>query len=63
MSYFDIYLQALIAIMILMTLLWIVSVFIKNVSIVDLFWDFGFVITSFVTELINESFAFFIWTS
>ena len=56
MSYFDIYLQALIAIMILMTLLWIVSVFIKNVSIVDLFWDFGFVITSFVYYFNTEGF-------
>ena len=30
----------------LMTILWIVSIVIKNVSIVDLFWGFGFVITS-----------------
>jgi steroid 5-alpha reductase family enzyme len=30
----------------LMTLLWIISVFIKNVSIVDLFWGLGFVMTA-----------------
>lgn len=30
----------------LMTLLWILSVFIKNVSIVDLFWGLGFVMTA-----------------
>lgn len=30
--------------MIMMTMLWIVSVFIKNASIVDPFWGFGFVI-------------------
>jgi len=30
--------------MIMMTSLWIVSVIIKNVSIVDLFWGFGFVL-------------------
>ncbi len=32
--------------MILMTTLWIISVIIKNVSIVDLFWGFGFVLTA-----------------
>ncbi len=29
-----------------MSLLWIISVIIKNVSIVDLFWGFGFVLTN-----------------
>jgi steroid 5-alpha reductase family enzyme len=46
MSFFQIYLQALLIIMIFMTILWIVSVIIKNVSIVDLFWGFGFVLTA-----------------
>lgn len=46
MSFFQIYLQAFLIIMILMTILWVVSVIIKNVSIVDLFWGFGFVLTS-----------------
>lgn len=36
--------QASIIILVLLILLWIVSVFIKNVSIVDLFWGFGFVV-------------------
>ena len=43
MSFFHIYLQALIVIMALMSALWIMSVILKNVSIVDLFWGFGFV--------------------
>ena len=30
----------------MMTILWIVSIKIKNVSIVDLFWGFGFVVTT-----------------
>ena len=30
----------------MMSLLWIISVIIKNVSIVDLFWGFGFVLTN-----------------
>jgi len=31
--------------MIMMTLLWVVSVIVKNVSIVDLFWGLGFILT------------------
>lgn len=46
MSFIQIYLQSFLVIMILMTTLWIVSVIIKNVSIVDLFWGFGFVLTA-----------------
>ena len=46
MSFFQIYLQGLFVILILMTILWIISVIIKNVSIVDLFWGFGFVLTA-----------------
>jgi steroid 5-alpha reductase family enzyme len=33
-------------IMMLMTMLWVISAIIKNVSIVDLFWGMGFVITA-----------------
>jgi steroid 5-alpha reductase family enzyme len=32
--------------MILMTLLWVISIILKNVSIVDLFWGLGFVLTA-----------------
>ncbi len=42
MTFLNIYLQGFIAIMALMTTLWIVSVFIKNVSIVDAFWGIGY---------------------
>jgi steroid 5-alpha reductase family enzyme len=45
MSLVQIWVQALIVIMIMMTTLWIISVFIKNVSIVDLFWGLGFMVT------------------
>ena len=45
MSFFQIYLQALVVILIMMTVLWISSILLKNVSIVDLFWGFGFVLT------------------
>jgi len=46
MSFIQIWFQALGVILILMTILWIVSIFLKNVSIVDLFWGAGFVITA-----------------
>lgn len=46
MSFFQIYIQAFLVIMILMTALWAISAIIKNVSIVDLFWGLGFVLTS-----------------
>jgi steroid 5-alpha reductase family enzyme len=40
------FLEASLIIFILVTLLWIWSVFIKNVSIVDIFWGFGFVVVN-----------------
>jgi steroid 5-alpha reductase family enzyme len=46
MSFFHIFFHGLILIMIMMTILWIVSIIIKNVSIVDLFWGLGFVLTA-----------------
>ena len=46
MPFLQIYFQALIVIMIMMSFLWVFSVIIKNVSIVDLFWGFGFVVTT-----------------
>jgi steroid 5-alpha reductase family enzyme len=46
MTFFQIYIQAFLVIMILMTILWVISIIIKNVSIVDLFWGFGFVLTA-----------------
>jgi len=47
MSFLQIYFQAFLVIMLLMTTLWVISIFLKNVSIVDLFWGFGFVVTAF----------------
>ena len=46
MTFFQIYIQAFLLIMIMMTILWIISVIIKNSSIVDLFWGFGFVLSA-----------------
>ena len=44
MSYFEIYFAGLFVIVTAMTMLWMVSVFLKNASIVDPFWGLGFVI-------------------
>jgi len=46
MSFIQIWSQALIVIVMLMTVLWIISIIIRNVSIVDLFWGPGFIISS-----------------
>ena len=45
MNFFQIFIQGFLVIMVLMTCLWVVSVIVKNVSIVDLFWGLGFVLT------------------
>jgi steroid 5-alpha reductase family enzyme len=44
MEFYQIYLQGLAVIVIFMTLLWVVSVFKKNASIVDPFWGFAYVL-------------------
>jgi len=54
MTFLQIYLLAFAAIMSMMTLLWLVSIKIKNVSIVDLFWGFGFVVASAVYFISTE---------
>jgi steroid 5-alpha reductase family enzyme len=54
MSFLHIWFQALAVIMILMTLLWILSIFLKNVSIVDLFWGAGFVLAAGFYFLASE---------
>jgi steroid 5-alpha reductase family enzyme len=56
MTFIQIYLMALAAILTMMTLLWIISIPIKNVSIVDLFWGFGFVVACLVYFLMTEGF-------
>ena len=46
MSFFEIYIWNLFLILGLMTILWLISIRVKNVSIVDLFWGLGFVISA-----------------
>ena len=56
MTFFLVYFRALMIIMIMMTLLWLVSIRLKNVSIVDLFWGFGFVLAGLVYFLNTDGF-------
>ncbi len=56
MSLLQIWVQALVVIMIMMASLWVISVIIKNVSIVDLFWGLGFVITGWFYFFHTEGF-------
>jgi steroid 5-alpha reductase family enzyme len=48
MSFLSVYLIAGLVILGLMTLLWLLSLALKNSSIVDIFWGTGFVITAWV---------------
>jgi len=41
-----IFFQGLLLILTLVTLLWIISVFLRNVSIIDIFWGMGFVVVN-----------------
>lgn len=45
-TFSEVYFQNLLVILALMTTLWLVSVAVKNVSIVDMFWGFGFVVSA-----------------
>jgi steroid 5-alpha reductase family enzyme len=56
MPFFHVYLLTLAAIMSMMTLLWLISIKIKNVSIVDLFWGFGFVVANAVYFISTEGY-------
>jgi steroid 5-alpha reductase family enzyme len=47
MTFLEIFILGLLVVMVMMTILWIVSVFIKNASIVDPFWGMGFVVLAF----------------
>jgi len=56
MTFFQIYILAFAAIMLMMTVLWLISIKIRNVSIVDLFWGFGFAVAGAVYFIFTEGF-------
>lgn len=45
MTFLNIWLNALLIIVLMMTILWVVSITIRNASIVDIFWGAGFLVT------------------
>ena len=53
MAFIQIYLILGLVILGLMTLLWLVSLALKNSSIVDIFWGFGFVIFAWAAFLLT----------
>jgi steroid 5-alpha reductase family enzyme len=53
----QLYVQTLFLILTIMTILWIASIFLKNVSIVDLFWGTGFVIVNIFYFIKTEAFT------
>lgn len=56
MTFMQIYLYALAGILSMMLLLWIVSIWIRNVSIVDLFWGIGFIIACLIYLMLSEGY-------
>ena len=48
MTFVQIYFVALATIITMMSVLWIISIPMKNASIADLFWGFGFVVTCLI---------------
>lgn len=48
-----VFLQAALVVFSLMTVLWLVSLAVKNASIVDIFWGVGFVLVAWVTFLLH----------
>jgi len=56
MPFSEIYLLMLLIILVMMTSLWLVSIIIRNVSIVDIFWGPGFVTASVFYFLTTDGF-------
>lgn len=54
MSFLHIYLLSFLAILLMMTLLWLISIRLKNASIVDIFWGTGFVMAAWIFFLNTE---------
>jgi steroid 5-alpha reductase family enzyme len=57
MSFTQVYFQGLGLIIIMMSILWIISIIIKNVSIVDLFWGLGFLLSGSFYFLKTDGFG------
>ena len=61
MSFLEIYAAAGIAILILITLLWLASVLLKDTSIIDPFWGTGFVVAAWVYFALSDTIGLRPW--
>ena len=50
----DVMMWSAVAIVVLMVSTWIVSVVIRNASIVDIVWGFGFVVVAWVSRIVGD---------
>jgi len=57
MSLIHVYLIGLAAVLAMMAVIWVVSLLIRNTSIVDIFWGFGFVMLAGVYALLADGFV------
>jgi len=57
MTFIEIWLNGFILSMVLLTILWAISVFLKNASIIDPFWGFGFVVLAFYYLYITGNYS------
>jgi steroid 5-alpha reductase family enzyme len=57
MAFFQIYLQGLVLIVLFFTLIWVLSVILKNASIVDIFWGMGYVLVAGFYFFITPDFS------
>jgi steroid 5-alpha reductase family enzyme len=53
MEFLDIYFVGLLAVVILMAVLWLLSLFVRDSSLVDIFWGPGFMVTALVYILLT----------
>ena len=61
MSFLEIWTSGFLVIMCFLTVLWIISVYIKNASIVDCFWGLGFVILAYFYQSQTKAFELAHW--
>lgn len=57
MDFFEVWVGGFLLTMGLLTLLWVLSVFLKNASIIDPFWGFGFVVLAFYYAYVSGTTA------
>jgi len=57
MTFFEIYLQGLLLIVLFFTAVWLLSVVLKNASIVDIFWGVGYVLSGVFYSMVTPGFS------